>query len=196
VVGTASPSRTITFANNQTTALSLSKSITGTNPGDFAITGGTCGTSVAAKSQCTILVNFAPTTTGSRAATLTIADSPDPDGPYNIGLTGWAVAPVKASPVSDWFGTRTVGSSTTLTTTVTNYQSVAVSLTWSIAGAKSGDFAITGGTCATSLGANSQCTILLSFTPAATGNRSAALTIAASPDSSSPHNIGLSGIGS
>jgi hypothetical protein len=47
----------------------------------------------------------------------------------------------------------------------------------SLAGANSGDFAIVTNTCGATLAANSQCTITVDFTPSATGNRSAFLSI-------------------
>ena len=86
-VGTTSAARTVTLTNSGTTTLTaVSVSITGTNLGDYAQTN-TCGTSVAAGQNCTISVTFRPTATGTRTASLGIADS-DPTSPQQVTLTG------------------------------------------------------------------------------------------------------------
>ncbi len=77
---------TVTFQNAGSAALAISsKSWTGTEP-YFSETD-TCGTSVAANSSCTITITFAPLTTGTFTATLSIGDV-DPTGPQKISLTG------------------------------------------------------------------------------------------------------------
>ena len=52
--GHSSLNRTVTVYNYGGAAVSLSESITGTNAGDFAVTGGTCGSTLAGGSaHCT-----------------------------------------------------------------------------------------------------------------------------------------------
>lgn len=74
-VGTTSAPQTITLTNASGVAtLTISKvSINGANSGDFAQTN-TC-TSVGPKASCTISVTFKPTATGSRSASVSIADN-------------------------------------------------------------------------------------------------------------------------
>jgi NAD(P)H-hydrate repair Nnr-like enzyme with NAD(P)H-hydrate epimerase domain len=63
--------------------------ITGADPGNYSQTN-TFGTSIAAHASCTITVTFAPTATGSRTATLSIADSGG-GSPQKLGLTGTGI---------------------------------------------------------------------------------------------------------
>ena len=72
VVGTTSAAKTFTLANNQTVELT---SIAISTIGDFAVSATTCGTSLAAKSKCTISLTFTPTATGTRTGQLSVSDS-------------------------------------------------------------------------------------------------------------------------
>jgi hypothetical protein len=93
----------VTLTNTGNAALTISGISTSAN---FSQTN-TCGPSVAAGASCGISVTFAPTVTGQRAGTLTIADnaanspqtvglsgtglpSGTPSGTYQIGVTGAA----------------------------------------------------------------------------------------------------------
>ena len=64
-------SKTVTVTNNQTTPLTFSAIQTS---GDFAQTN-TCPSALAGNTNCVITVTFAPTATGTRTGTLTIADN-------------------------------------------------------------------------------------------------------------------------
>jgi hypothetical protein len=86
-VGTTSAAQIVTLTNNQATALTLG-SITAS--GDYVVTAaGTspCGSSVAAKGQCTIGVEFSPTQAGTIAGALSISHSAA-NSPLEVGLTG------------------------------------------------------------------------------------------------------------
>ncbi len=87
MVGTTSPAQTATLSNNGGTSLSItSVSVTGANAGDFAQTS-TCGTSLAAGGNCTVSVVFSPTASGTRTASVSIADNAV-NSPQNIPLSG------------------------------------------------------------------------------------------------------------
>ena len=87
-VGTTSAAKTVTFTNNLTTALAITITFTGTNPGDFVNTNaGTCGSSVPARSHCTISVAFAPKAGGTRTATLRVNDTAS-NSPQSVTLSG------------------------------------------------------------------------------------------------------------
>ena len=85
-VGTTSPAWNVLLGNNLTTALPISITFTGADPGDFAQTN-TCGASLAPKSTCTISLTFTPTATGTRTATLTVTDSAN-NSPQTMALSG------------------------------------------------------------------------------------------------------------
>lgn len=75
-VGGTTPTQPFTLTNNTGAAVSgLALSFTGSNPGDFQAASNTCGTSLAAGASCAINIDFAPTASGARAASLTVTDS-------------------------------------------------------------------------------------------------------------------------
>jgi hypothetical protein len=71
-VGVSSLAYVFTLSNKQKVPLT---GITPSTTGDFAITTTTCGSTLAAKSKCTISVAFTPTQTGLRTGTLQVSDS-------------------------------------------------------------------------------------------------------------------------
>jgi hypothetical protein len=89
-VGTTSALKSITITNNQAVAIGLNPGIGGTNAADFAVSaaGTTCATSLAADSSCVYSLAFSPVLKGALSAVLDITDSPDPDSPYLINLSG------------------------------------------------------------------------------------------------------------
>jgi len=82
-VGTASKSTKITMKNSGSALLQINDvSISG----DFSQTNN-CGSSLAAESECAFELVFAPTMSGTRTGTLTIADNAS-GSPRNVSLTG------------------------------------------------------------------------------------------------------------
>ncbi len=119
-------------------------------------------------------------------------------GTYGRGV--WAIAPLivpaltlSASSVA--FGSQQLGTtSSAQTVTLTNNGNVPLSInSIAIAGTNSGDFAQSNN-CGSSMAAGASCTINVTFKAAATGSRTAAVTITDSA-AGSPHTITLSGAG-
>jgi hypothetical protein len=97
LVGNPSPPQTFTLTNASGVTLT---SIVSSASGDFAVTGGTCGSTLGAGLSCTITVVFTPTALGLRSGTLTVTDS-DASSPQTSALTGTGVGiTFAASPVS------------------------------------------------------------------------------------------------
>ena len=87
-VGTTSAPRIMTFKNLLKTTISISGiGFVGADPGDFAISSQTCGSTLATKTSCTISVTFKPTATGVRSATLQVSNSAVPN-PITSSLSG------------------------------------------------------------------------------------------------------------
>jgi len=196
-VGTSRSGQSVTLTNTGTATLTLnSVGIGGANAGDFSQTN-TCGGSVAAGSNCTITVTFAPTATGTRSANLSIADNA-PSTPQTVSFSGTGIA-LQLSPTSLSFGPIKVGKSSAVKTiTLTNLGSTTVSITRiGITGTNAGDFKQTN-TCSSSIGAGQSCAISIAFTPLATGARTAILGVMDSDGGSpqSPQIVTLSGTGS
>jgi hypothetical protein len=193
-VGSTGSSHTITISNLSTAALSMNAlQVIGANPGDFVIGADTCGSSLAGSSSCTVTLTYAPTSGGSRNASLSIVDS-DPGSPQSVTFTGLANA-ITVNPSSVGFGNVTVGNAATKTVTVTNAGTGVVTLSSiQISGANAGDFTITSNTCGSALAGGTACTVTVSFGPLATGSATATLTVTDS-DLSSPTAVSLTGTG-
>jgi hypothetical protein len=193
---TTSTAQTVTLNNSGNTLLNVtSVAVTGANAGDFSETD-TCGSPVAAGSYCTIAVLFTPSITGSRTASISITDNAA-GSPQMVSLNGTGTAPVVSiSPTSMTFGSQTVGApSAPETVTVNNTGNSALSITSiTITGANASDFSETD-TCGTSVAAGGNCTMSLTFTPSASGIRTASVTITDNA-SGSPQTVSLSGNGS
>jgi uncharacterized repeat protein (TIGR01451 family) len=90
--GTTSSAQTLTITNTGARNLSVSSvTYAGTNPGDFATAAATCpNASVAPGQTCTIRVNFTPTATASRSASLIITDDVNnvPGSQQTVSLAG------------------------------------------------------------------------------------------------------------
>ena len=188
----------MTLSNTGTSPLTISSiAIGGTNPGDFGQTNN-CPISpstLAASASCTINITFTPTAAGSRSASLAVSDNAT-GSPQTASLSGTGVtATATLSPTSLTFSSQNVGTtSAAQAVTLSNTGSAALSIS-SIAftGTNSTDFAQTNN-CGSSLAASASCTINVTFTPAATGSRTATLT-ANDSASGSPQTASLSGTG-
>ena len=88
---TKSQAKSVVVTNNTNGSLTLSVSLTGTNPKEFTIESDTCMStppkSLDAGGNCTITLTFAPDGTGQRSATVSISDSA-PGSPQTVTLTG------------------------------------------------------------------------------------------------------------
>lgn len=195
-VGTTSSAQTVTFTNNTSSAVSITGiSIIGSNASDFAQTDN-CGSSVAANSNCAISVTFTPSVSGTRSATLSVADSV---GTQSVSLTGTGSnsgAAIAVSPMSLTFSSQTLGtSSTPQAVTLTNTGNAVLSITSiGITGTNAVDFSQTND-CGSSVAASASCAVNVTFTPQASGTRTATLSISDNAQGS-PQTVVLSGTGS
>ncbi|HUO08036.1 MAG TPA: choice-of-anchor D domain-containing protein [Phycisphaerae bacterium] len=84
--------RTFTITNTGTGNLTLGNiSFAGANPSDFTISSPPAKSSLAPNESTSFSVQFNPTTTGTRAAIVSIATD-DPTGPYSFAIDGTGVA--------------------------------------------------------------------------------------------------------
>ena len=160
--------------------------LTGADSREFQITGGTCSagsTSLPQGGTCTITVAFNPSSAGSKSATLGVDTN---DGGKYTTLAGVGTAPAGSlSPSYHAFGSRLVSAGPTPAATFTLVSNSSVDLTIpqdgiNLTGADSGQFQITGGTCAaasTSLAQDQSCTVTVAFDPSSIGSKSATLDI-------------------
>jgi uncharacterized membrane protein YgcG len=187
-LGTVSAAQQVTLTNNGDQPLtSIAVSVTG---GDFNAVNN-CGTVLQGHGSCSIAVTYSPSVAKSETATLVVADE---FRTQNVALSGTGLTPpgVSASPTSINFGDLAVGStSSPQTVTVTNSGGYALaSLTVTV----TSGFAIASNNCAVTLAVASNCQIAVAFSPAAAGNLTGTLTVAAS-NLPQPLAIALSGSG-
>jgi hypothetical protein len=195
-VGTTSASQALTLSNTGTLTLSISSvALTGTNPGDYAQTN-TCGSTLAVGKTCTITVTFTPTASGTRTATVTVTDN-TASGSQTTSLTGTGAYPtITLTPSSLNFGTQTVGTkSAGQTITVTNTGTVILTFgPIKLTGTDHKDYSQTN-TCGTTLGVGKTCSITVTFTPAATGTRTASVSVSGNTSEGTDY-VTLTGTGS
>ena len=192
VINTTSPQQTVTLTNTGTGNLTITSV---TISAQYVLTN-KCPISpsfVAPGANCTILAAFKPTSSGTKTGTVSITDNAA-GSPHTVSLTGVGTV-VSFSPTSLNFGTVTVGtSSAPQTVTLTNNASgQALSVTGvALTGANLGDFSQTNN--CSSVPAKGTCTITVTFTPTATGARSANVQISDN-GGGSPQLVPLSGTG-
>lgn len=156
------------------------------NTTDFAIDPNTTSCNFTAPlysgQSCSVGFIFTPAAVGARSTVVTILDN-TVNGVQTIQLIGSGATAAKGalSPTSLVFASQTVAtSSAAKVITLTNTGGLPLGITgYTFSGANAADFAQTH-TCGTSLAAAQNCTIRVVFKPAATGTRTATLSVATS----------------
>ncbi len=178
IVGTTTATQAVTVAN--TGGASVTLGTPSTTPADYSITGNTCGATLNGGQTCTLTLAFTPSAAGSRPGQLTVPGSGSASSAVaTLEGTGTTPGDLTLSPTSLAFGTVATGSTETDTVTATNSGGTAVHLSAITA---TGDFSVApGGTCSTGSAipaSGGSCTVLVTFAPSTTGNRSGTLTLA------------------
>ena len=166
----------------------------GTNRRDFTWVN-LCPKTLAVGRSCTVNLVFFAGNVGSLSATLNINDNAA-GSPQQVGLSATVINPrASFNPGSLNFGTVQVGHSSTKNVTLTNTGTTTLDITSvNVTGADTGDFTRSNA-CPSSLAAGTDCIISVTFTPTATGARSADLTVVDNA-AISTQKVPLSGRGS
>jgi hypothetical protein len=184
-IGATSPSLAVTFENAGNNAIELTN-VAVTPP--FSVASNSCGSSLAAHSDCSISVTFTPTEEGALTGSLVLSDDA---GTQVVALSGTG-----ASAASD----ALYPLSLTFPPTATGEQSSAQIVTLTNAGdvpLDSVGVAVSVGyqqfnTCGTSLSGHASCAISVVFAPNSAGNIPGTLKVL---DAVRTQNIALSGTG-
>jgi hypothetical protein len=208
-------SRTFTIKNTGMSALTIDSSviISGTHGSDFKVTTQPAS-SVLVSHSTTFTVEFDPSATGIRTATIRISnDDPDED-PYTFAISGIGV-----SPEINVLGNNTSIASGSTTTSIANHTDFGLVNTASgtalhvftiknvgtdtltlgvgavsISGTHASDFGITFQP-APSILAGDSTTFTVEFDPSATGIRTATISISNDDPDEDPYTFAISGIG-
>ena len=187
--GTSSAPQTVTLNSVGGQPVSLVTTIiSGTNASDFGMSG-SCLTTALLQPQtsCPLVVTYSPLKVGASAAIITITGN-SPTSPQTISLSGTAVAPPAPAPVASFStpnpftlpGTTTQGtSSSPQAVNVSNTGTAPLHIsTVVLAGFNSSDYSLAAAGCSgTVVAANSSCTMTLTFSPSASGFRTASATV-------------------
>jgi hypothetical protein len=195
-LGTTSPVQNVAITNSGGAALHISSVMTsGANSGDFSINNGCTGAAYAVNTACIIGITFTPSAIGLRAATLTITDDA-PNSPQTVQLSGsGAGAPsVNLSSAAVSFAATALGTtSPRQNITVTNLGAAALHFSSiKLSGTNAGDFTLINECVTSAYPVNTACTVGLTFTPSATGARTATLAIADDAPNS-PQTVAVTG---
>jgi uncharacterized repeat protein (TIGR03803 family) len=197
-IGVPSTAQHLTVTNTGTAALSISSvTLAGANVPSFS-SGNTCGSPVAASGTCTISATFTPRSTGAKSASLSIVSNAA-SSPTSVPLTGTGISAAPAisvMPPSIPFGSQTIDvPSAAQNITVTNTGTAPLNISSvTLTGANVPSFSI-GNTCGSPIAISGTCTVAVTFTPRATGAKSANVSIVSNA-AGSPTIVALTGTGS
>jgi hypothetical protein len=173
-VGQQTPALSIVVTNTGTFAVTFDRVV---ESGDFQIGNNSCG-SLRPAATCTISVRFIPTAAGARTGNITMTDTAT-GSPQTVNLSGTGVTDAITATVSPGnlaFGSQPVGlASSSQNVTLTNTGNVPINPVITFTGTNPGDFSQTS-FCGQVTPARS-CIIPVTFTPTASGARSATLTV-------------------
>jgi len=191
-VGASNSAATVTLANLGDAPLSLGGVAT---TGDFSQTN-SCGSSVAPAASCTLTVTFSPTASGTRTGTLIVTDNAQ-GSPHTVNLTGTGVsgAWVQLSSTALSFGNQLVGTtSSPQTVTLTNTGNLTLTIS-KLSFTPTGQISFSQtNTCGGTVAAGASCGVTFIFTPAATGAKSAIVSMTDNAPGS-PQTVSLTGAG-
>lgn len=155
-------------------------SITGSNSTDFTQST-TCPAALSPNANCSFSVTFTPATNGPESAELQVSDNA-PGSPQSIALSGTGMAPTPSlafTPGSLTFNPISQGATEAAQPIqLTNIGSAALHVSSvALGGANPQDFSTNNNCTTNAIAVNASCTINVSFTPQATGARSATITL-------------------
>ena len=189
--GTTSAAQTVALTNTGETALAIASIATSGDSGAEFPQTNNCPSALAPGAKCSIRVTFAPTAYNQHGGNLIVTDNAA-DSPQMVPLLGTGLGPFLGfSAVSLTFPGQLVGStSAAQSIALTNSGNAALKVTSITA---SGDFAQTNN-CGASLAVSATCTINVTFSPTAGGNRSGSIALADNAGNS-PQTVSLTGTG-
>jgi hypothetical protein len=205
-------STSLTFAAQQVATLSAAQTITVTSSGnapvtfttlvlsgDFTETDNCAGQTLAVGSSCGVQIVFAPTATGARSGLLTLyANIPGGQATVALNGTGTAPAAIVLTPLALTFPATIVNQTApSQNVTISNTGGTTATLSAPVVGGNASDFSIYANTCGATLPPDTGCTLTITFTPTASGTRSATLSITdnAGTASAATQTATLTGIG-
>ena len=182
--GSTSAAQTLTVTNAGGATLHISSVLlSGSNPGDFALTN-LCTGVLAVNSSCTIAATFSPQAAGLRSASIAIADDA-PGSPQSASLSGTGTALPPNTPAAV-LSTSAVSFGAVTQGTVASPQAVRLISSGTsplhissvvLSGSNAADLTLNNGCGPGAYAVNAACTIAVAFAPFALGTRLATITV-------------------
>lgn len=195
-VGTQSPVQTLTVTNNGSAPAVFGSPVV---TGDFTETDTCAGQILATGSSCTVRIAFAPTATGARSGLLTLyANIPGGQATVALSGTGTTAAAIVLTPLTLTFAATIVNQTApSQNITISNLGGTTATLSTPTLSGNTADFALYINTCGATLAPSTGCTITITFTPTASGARSATFSITdnAGTTAAATQTATLSGLG-
>ena len=210
---TVAGTRTFTIYNTGNIALTVGAiTFTGTNASEFTVTTPPSAI-IAAFSNTTFTVTFAPTALGTRSAQIHIVNNDSNENPYDFNLQGTGVTREidvqgnglsiisgdTVTSISDGtdFGSADINLVTiTKTFTILNTGSIPLTIANpTISGANASEFSVTTNPSTLVIGANSSTTFKVTFDPNAVFTRVATINIVNNDSNENPYTIAIQGTG-
>lgn len=202
-VGTVTPDHFVSIQNSGSGngPLNLgSLTIEGASPDQYVLSADGCSNQVLSPNGwCSVNLAFAPTSTGSKSARLSIPSNA-PTSPNTISLSGIGVNPsIFVSPTSLSFGNIQVGANAPeqflmIQNNGTGQGPLELG-TLTLSGAAAAQFSLAADGCSNQiLGPNGWCSVNVGFAPASPGAKSATLAIPSNAPTS-PSTVSISGTG-
>lgn len=205
--GTTNTIRTFTIRNTGFALLTVGTiTISGANASEFNVTTAPAS-AVGIGGSTTFVVTFTPTAIGIRTATISIVNNDADENPYTFAIqgngveqeidilgNGVSIVNGDSTPtIADWTDFNNVAG--TRTFTIRNAGSIALSVgAITISGAHASDFSVTT-LPASSIGAYSSTTFVVTFNPYAINARTATISIANDDFNENPYNFSIQGFG-
>ena len=195
----------LNFGLIQIGSSSAPQSVTVTNVGSHAVSftsiassgnytqSNTCGTSLTAGTSCTITITFTPTAQGTRTGAVTLKDNCPGSASQTIALTGTGeTLALGFNPASLNSGSVLVGSSSTMSVTLTNDSVSSVNISGISISPSNSTYTQTNN-CPSTLGVQQTCTITIVFTPPDVFTYNA--TVSVTNSGGNPATLALTGTG-
>ncbi len=174
--------------------------LAGPVPAEYSLQSGGGAFTLAPAAARNIVVRFSPANTGDRNAILNISSNDPDENPFQIQLGGYGTSPsvpdISANPTSWNYGNVTVGNYLEKTIVIKNDGTANLNVTaTSLTGTNATEFSISSGGGAFTLAASATRDLIIRFTPASAGSKSASLSISSNDPDENPFLVNLTGAG-
>jgi len=151
-----------------------------TSSADFPIISNNCIGTLSLGSNCSLVVNFNPTSTGAKIASLTV-NSDGTGNPQTVSLSAnsLAIGYLQPNPQPLSFGYQAPNTSATKTITLTNLAATTATITGITVSVGATSYSQTNN-CPSTLAQNAFCTITVKFQPTSAGNKGGQIKVTGS----------------